>query len=133
MFAKYFFVPASNVNFLNKSLSLVGIDFRVLDFEDSIRSSDINRSYENISQIKLLDIDWVRLPINEYLIELVIALYKSGIKNFIIPKFHDKGEFGKIMNILLKYRKDFKVIALVENAKAYLQLQTILEEWTGYI
>jgi len=49
MIKSYFFVPASNPRFIEKSYQLEEVDFWIFDFEGSISPSDIEQAILNVN------------------------------------------------------------------------------------
>lgn len=129
----YFFVPANNPRYLDKSLELEGLDFRILDFEDSISKSNIESALNTVKGNKILDSDWVRIPVEVRFKELALKLYELGLENVIIPKVRDKEHFESVLKQLLDINPEVKVIILVENALVYFQLEKILIKWKRHI
>jgi citrate lyase beta subunit len=134
MFKSYFFIPANNKRFIEKTEILGGIDFRVFDLEDSVLPSDLENSIKLLSSIEIKNSDWLRIPINENnLMKVVKDSIKLGIDNFVIPKFEGLAEFQKIANQILTINPRAEFILLLENGKSYIELEKILFEFSQYI
>lgn len=129
----YFFVPANKPRFLEKSLELNSIDFRILDFEDSVSSSNIKNAIQTVKKIELKKTDWVRIPVIDQFKKIAQELFNLGLTNVVIPKVKDKKHFGKVMNQLRDINEKTNVIILIENALTFLQLEDILKKWSQYI
>ena len=133
MIKSYFFVPASKESFIKKSLLLKGIYSRVLDFEDSISDSEIDKAIDLVQKNKVLSSDWVRIKLSsdfEYLSQRLIQL---GFRNLILPKLKDFAHTNDVIERLLKIHGKVRFILLIENAMVYLQLNDILSKWHPYI
>jgi citrate lyase beta subunit len=129
----YFFVPANKPRYLDKSLELSGIDVRILDFEDSVSSSNIKNALKTVQKSHLKATDWVRIPVIDQFQEIASSLFDLGLTRVVIPKVTDKEHFERVMRLLTELNRNVEVIILVENALTYLQLEDILKEWNQYI
>jgi citrate lyase beta subunit len=129
----YFFVPANKPQFLEKSLKLAGVDFRILDFEDSVSASNIENALQTVQTHELRETDWVRIPVIDQFKEIANELFKLNLTNVVIPKVRDKEHFDEVLNQLIDINDKTQVIILIENAKIYLQLEEILKKWNKYI
>lgn len=125
----YFFVPANQPRFLEKSLGLVQIEYRILDFEDSISPKEIEKATRIIRHHKIKKTDWARLPLCDITEDLARELFELGIENFVIPKTSDKAHADSILNGLATISNNIKFILLVENPKIYIDLEDVLKKW----
>jgi len=134
MFINFMFIPANNIKYIKKSETLANLDNRIFDLEDSILESEFDKAISNISDIKIRDTDWIRLPIEKYYQhEILKGLVDSGINNFVIPKFEGFNDFRRIQTQLLKVNKKIKTILLIENASSYIDMEKILKEYSQHI
>jgi len=129
----YFFVPASKPRFIEKSLELKGIDYRIFDFEDSVSSLDIEKAIQNVTRQPVNSADWVRIPLGNQFKEIARELFETGYRNVVVPKVKNKEDFSEVLSQLQRMNKETNVIILVENALIYLQLEEILKKWKKYI
>lgn len=134
MFKNYFFIPASNIRYIKKSLEIDNIDCRVFDLEDSILSADLEDALELISRIEKKKTDWLRLPLEHSGFKNIDLKDKDvGINNFVIPKFEGFNEIQLIINEILSMNSKAKFILLIENAKSYIDLDKILSKFSECI
>lgn len=131
MFESYMFIPAHKKKFIDKSLQLENLDYRIFDLEDSVAEEDLEIALENLSATEILQSDWIRIPIGRSRqAKLISEIYKLGLNNYVIPKFTGYEEFISIFSDIVSINKKAKLILLLENPKAYLDLQKILNEFS---
>mgnify|MGYP006284236939 CR=1 FL=1 len=134
MIDSYLFIPASEKKFIKKSTNLKNLDYRVFDLEDSVSEELLSTAIKNISKINFSNNDWVRIPINiDYQINLIENISKMGMNNFIIPKIKGYEDFKNIYSEILKINSNAKIILLIENAKIYVELEKILDDFEDNI
>lgn len=128
------FIPSNKKKFIDKSLQLEKLDYRIFDLEDSVAEKDIEIAIENLKQIKILKTDWIRIPIGrDTNIELINEIHKLGFNNYVIPKYVGYDEFESIFNTIISMNKHAKFILLLENSKSYLELERTLSDFSSYI
>jgi len=134
LITNYFFVPTNKKKYILKSEVLRDIDNRIFDFEDSILTEDIDHSINLLGSIKPRDTDWIRIPseINA-LKKVLIGTNTLGIENYIIPKFKCINEFTELINHIFIYNKKPKLILLIENSRALIELREILDKFSDLI
>ena len=133
MIKSYFFVPANKESFIKKSLVLKGIYCRVLDFEDSISDSEIDKAVNLVQKNEVLPSDWARIKLSNDFESLSQKLIQLGIRNLILPKLKDFTHANDVIKTLLKINSNIRFIILIENAMIYLQLNDILSKWHTFI
>jgi len=134
MIKNYFFVPANKTRFLEKIPTLTDIDYCVFDLEDSVLSSDIQNAFELLSNFKMKNTDWLRIPLIKSEIKAItLKSMQIGLNNYVIPKFNGFDELRKIIQAIQSVNSKAKFILLIENAKSYIELERILVEFNECI
>lgn len=134
MFESYMFIPANKKKFIDKSLKLESLDYRIFDLEDSVSEKDLEIAIENLKTTEILQSDWIRIPIDRNgQVKFISEINKLGFNNYVIPKFAGYEEFIKIFTDIISINKQVKFILLLENPKAYLDLEKILNEFLSNI
>jgi len=126
MIETFFFVPADKNKFINKIPDIKADNF-ILDFEDSIKSSNLNIAIDNISRIDGLDKFWVRPFLfrdNKIELKLITKLLSLGVKKIILPKIYKIGQLKKISKI--SNAQDCEFILLIESAKAFNDIDELI-------
>lgn len=134
MIDSYFFVPANNKRFIDKSKSLV-IDHIIFDLEDAVASSKLEEAIQNLKQLSDKKNYWVRPPlfVNDQVdIDILQKTLNIGFNKIVFPKISTKNQVLFIEEWIIKqYGKDLfdllEVILLVENPSCLLELDKILE------
>jgi len=125
----YFFVPANKPEFLKKA-SLIASDEIIIDLEDSIFNSDISEAINNIFEASISNDYLLRIPgSRSELILPLVPLFKTGFNRVILPKVTVHDEVLELIDILLSEgvkKGDIEIICLIENAKAVLDLERLL-------
>src|SRR5690625_2251762 len=129
----YLFVPANNPRFLKKSLALDGLDYRVLDLEDSISASDIDQAINLVQRHSVQETDWGRMPIAGQCQALPYRLFGAGLQQVVLRKATGKKQVGEVLRGLHEISEDIRVIILIENALMFVQLEQVLREWNRSI
>ncbi|MCZ2258630.1 aldolase/citrate lyase family protein [Sporosarcina sp. G11-34] len=134
MFENYFFVPANKQQYILKSETLPGINNRIFDFEDSILKEDIDLSIDLLSMTVVRSNDWIRLPSEiPALTKVLKGTHSLGFNNYIIPKFKGIKELTLIIQQILIYNKHPKLILLIENSLALIELKDIINKFDALI
>lgn len=127
MIETYFFIPANKHRFIEK-IPEISADNFVLDFEDAL-SNDFDLAFDNVEKLTNKDFFWVRPTLfdkgNNLDTKVLKKLISLGFKNFILPKVETVDEMEVISNF--SFSKENKFILLIESAKAYLNIKSLLE------
>lgn len=127
MFDSYMFIPAIKMNYIEKSTLLENLDNRIFDLEDSVSEKDIDDAVGNLSKIEISENDWIRIPLDGCnRKELIGKLHELGFSNFVIPKCWGYEDFKIVYSEVKSIDKKAKFIFLIENPKAYVDLEKIL-------
>jgi citrate lyase beta subunit len=130
-FNTYLFIPGNRSDII-KNINNVKADYKIIDFEDSISSSEILIAYQNLKLIKNQFNILIRLTffyesvLNTSLFEKIIDL---GFKNFVLPKIEKVSQLIEIKKFMLIKKhelKHFNFILLIENPLALITIQDIL-------
>lgn len=128
------FIPANKKKFIDKSIQLENLDHRIFDLEDSVAEKDIEIAINNIKSIEVSQSDWIRIPIGrDGQVELINDIHKLGFNNYVIPKYAGYAEFKSIFDDVISINKHAKFILLLENPKAYLDLERTLNEFSSSV
>jgi citrate lyase beta subunit len=127
MIETFFFIPADKIRFINKIPEIKANNF-ILDFEDSIKSSNLNVALNNIINIKSIEDFWAR-PIlfdsnNDLYLDLIKEIIDLGIKKIIIPKIFKRKHLKAISKIKGIQKCEF--ILLIESAEAFNNVDKLL-------
>lgn len=134
MFESYLFIPANKKKFIDKSLKLEDLDHRIFDLEDSVAEKDMEIAIDNLKSIVILKSDWVRIPVDRIeQAELINEIHELGFSNYVIPKYAGYEEFKSIFIDITSINKQAKFILLLENPKAYLDLERTLKDFSSFI
>lgn len=134
MFESYLFIPANKKKFIDKSSRLVNLDYRIFDLEDSVVKKDLILAIDNLRRTKIFNSDWVRIPIGKTGTDQIIrVVHELGFNNYVIPKFEGYKDFENIYNDIYSVNKQTRLILLLENPKAYLDLEKILAAFSSSI
>ncbi len=134
MFESYLFIPASKGKFIDKSKTLENLDHRIFDLEDSVVEAELDKALANLEQTAFTAADWVRVPIGrEDQTQLLKKVHHLGLNNFVIPKFNGYDAFADIFAEISGIAPKARFILLLENPKAYLDLERILKEFSESI
>jgi len=129
MIEKFLFIPSSEMRFLLKSESFNEGIVRVFDFEDAIHEYEIDDSLKNFPIINIRVNDWIRLPFNLIQARKIVEdVVKRNINKFIIPKFESIDHLIIFINMIKEFYHNPKFILLIENARAYNELNEILTQ-----
>lgn len=127
MIETFFFIPADKIRFINKLPEIKASNF-ILDFEDSIKSSNLSVALKNITNIKNIENFWARPTLfntnNDLDLNLIKNLIDLGIKKIIIPKIFNRSHLKAISEI--KGIKKCEFILLIESAKAFNNVDKLL-------
>jgi citrate lyase beta subunit len=128
------FIPANKKKFIDKSLQLEELDHRIFDLEDSVAEKDIEIAIDNLKSIEILKSDWIRIPIGRSeQAELINEIHELGFSNYVIPKYEGYEGFKNIFIDINSINKQAKFILLLENPKAYLDLERTLNEFSSSV
>lgn len=128
------FIPANKKKFIDKSLQIKKLDHRIFDLEDSVAEKDIKNAIKNLGSIEIINSDWIRIPISrDGQVELIKEIQKLGFNNYVIPKYVGHEEFKSIFRDVTSINKHAKFILLLENPKAYLDLERTLNEFSASV
>ncbi|HLP04511.1 MAG TPA: aldolase/citrate lyase family protein [Paludibacter sp.] len=131
MLKSFFFVPANNLKFIEKSKVLLA-DYIVFDLEDAILGNELEACFQNLSSMELVSNHIVRFRFfdeNENLNQTDFEkLLKIGFRQFIIPKFGGVAQAKTIKTFLEKQRSKIEVsfILLLENPTGLLSIYETL-------
>jgi citrate lyase subunit beta/citryl-CoA lyase len=127
MIETFFFIPADKSRFINKIPEIKANNF-ILDFEDSIKSSNLSIALGNISKIKSIEKFWARPTLfnsnNDLELDLIKKIIDLGIKKIIIPKIFKRKHLKSLSKI--KGIKDCEFILLIESAEAFNNVDKLL-------
>ncbi|MFD2563555.1 HpcH/HpaI aldolase/citrate lyase family protein [Aquimarina rubra] len=134
MLDSYFFVPANNKRFIEKSKSLV-VDHMIFDLEDAVASSELEEALKNLKNLSDKKNCWVRPPlfVNEQIDNVILQKSLNiGFNKFVFPKVSAKVEMLFLEKWIIEQYGDnlldkIEVILLVENPNCLLELEKILE------
>jgi citrate lyase beta subunit len=134
MFESYMFVPANKKRFIDKSLKLEKLDYRIFDLEDSVVDKDFEIAMDNLSKTKILQNDWVRIPFcKSGQARVIRQINELGLNNYVIPKFEGYEEFKSIFFDITSINNKAKLLLLIENPKSYIYIEKILKEFSRFI
>ncbi|MCZ8344739.1 MAG: aldolase/citrate lyase family protein [Leptospira sp.] len=130
----YFFIPANNPKFIEKSFYLKS-DFFVLDMEDSILPHQFNDCLVNIKSVKDKEKYFIRFPfiemeLNSSLLSAFSELIHLGFVNYLIPKFSNSNLLIYLKDYLLKIKVEpgkLRFILLIEHPAGLFRLQEALD------
>lgn len=131
MLKSFFFVPANNLKFIEKSKVLLA-DYIVFDLEDAILGNELEACFQNLSSMELVSNHIVRFRFfdeNENLNQTDFEkLLKIGFRQFIIPKFGGVAQAKTIKTFLEKQRSKIEVsfILLLEDPTGLLSIYETL-------
>lgn len=121
MLKSYFFVPANNQKFIEKSKSL-SANRIVFDLEDAILNDELINCYKNLSIVQ---------PKSKHFVRFCFFDIDSNLdyKNFLVPKFGGIGHLQIIQEFLQKRGLKLSVnfILLIEHPKALINLSKTLQ------
>lgn len=131
----YFFIPANNPKFIEKSFHLKS-DFFVLDFEDSVLPHQFSDCLKNIQKVETKENYFIRFPFiemeaNESLFSSLSELIRLGFLNYLIPKFANRDLLNNLKEYLLKIKVDpskLRFILLIEHPAGLFRLQEALDQ-----
>ena len=130
----FFFVPANNQKFIEKSKSLK-TDYVIFDLEDAVLLSELCTCLENLSKLDIQNNYYIRFTFFDSLGKLDENLFdsvlKTGFNNFVIPKFMSTEQLLQIKIYLEKnniIESNPKFILLVESPLGLLNLYKTLKQ-----
>lgn len=126
MVESFFFIPADKTKFINK-IPEIEADHFILDFEDSIKTSNINEAIENVKKIPQINKFWARPALFEkknLKLDLFQKLLDIGIRNMVLPKIEERKQLKNIAKI--KGAENCKFILLIESAKAFENINKLV-------
>jgi len=130
----YFFIPASNKNFLNKIVSLAA-DYLILDLEDSVLPNDLQASIDNIRAIDTKEKCFVRIPWLadnvSFSLHVIEKLRSIGYHQFVFPKIQTKSELDSIVNAQPEIFNNQQIL-LIEHPKLLISIAEILDKFPFY-
>jgi citrate lyase beta subunit len=130
----YFFVPANRLHKIPE-IKALNVDEIIIDLEDSIKVSKISQYLTKLTSEPKYRNFYIRLNILNEDFEIDLTnfnlLAQNGFTRFILPKFQNASQLRKFFSIINK--NDFQFIILVENPKFFIQLDSILEEFSQQI
>lgn len=133
MLKSFFFVPANNLKFIEKSKVLLA-DYIIFDLEDAILGNELEVCFQNLSTINLVQNHIVRFRFfdeNENLNETDFEnLLKIGFRQFIVPKFGGILQAKAINNFLenQKNKNEVSFILLLEDPAGLLSIYETLNK-----
>ncbi len=135
MLKTYFFIPANRKKFID-NVPKTKADYFVFDLEDSVSTSELNSSLNNLKELNIEDNYFIRPRIfetnNQINKELIETLLNLGFTNYVLPKLSCIADFENLKEILEsnpKYDFDhFKFILLVESPACLMNLQEIIQK-----
>lgn len=121
----FFFVPASKLTKI-PGLSEIGINNIIIDFEDSILSTEKERYLNEFKKIKNFHEFWIRIPVREKFedeidLTFLTQVYKLGVKKFVLPKIKSSNELVNLVHTLSKAN----FLVLVEHPRLLIELKNI--------
>lgn len=130
----YFFIPANKKEFLLKANKIYASEI-VIDLEDAIFNSDVEIAANNIVSLNVPIDYWIRITYlntaSQTQFSYLDKILKKGFRKYIVPKVSNLEELRDILNYFISKNfnlSDFRLIVLVENPKAILNLHSILQE-----
>lgn len=132
MLKSFFFIPANNLKFIDKSKDILA-NYIIFDLEDSILDQDINNCIANLSSVKIKPNHLVRFcffdDFNFLRDKEFQTLLKLGFSHFIVPKFAGITQIKLIQRYLQnqKLKKAVDFILLVEQPKGLFELYQTLK------
>lgn len=129
----YFFVPASNRRFIQKSEELKEIDHRVFDLEDSIAGNELEGAVEKLEEIEISENDWIRFPVLSGSDEALKKLIDKGFRNFVLPKLTSSVECKASIQKLGELTNSIHLILLIEHPRFLMEIHSILEKYQGIV
>ncbi len=130
----YFFVPASNRKFVEKSQHL-DCDYLVLDLEDSVLSTDLASAFENIKELPNKSHCFLRIPLSndqpDETAEMIHKMRAVGYNQFILPKLLSIDKLRSIVRFVPDIFKH-KQLLLIEHPRLLLDLKSILAEYNFF-
>jgi len=122
----YFFLPASRLHKLT-DIKKANVDEVIIDFEDAILSSEIDKYFNKLESIENITSYWFRIPLRtqfkeEISIDYINKFKSIGVKYMVLPKIKAGSE---LINIIKQF-KDLKFILLIEHPRLLLEIQNIL-------
>lgn len=130
MFNTYFFIPTNSKRKIQKTENLIGIDYRIFDFEDSILDEDIGTALVTLKDVNRKDTDWIRVPFEGFH-SIIKESTKLGFNNFMIPKFNGYEELKKVITQIDNINIKARYILLVEQPKTLIDLEKIIINYQG--
>jgi citrate lyase beta subunit len=128
----YLFIPGNNIRFIEKTVEIDASDF-IIDLEDAIYNKPLEKSINNILQIHPPDKYYIRISYSPgksiAQLNYLKRILSEGYNKFVIPKIKTFSDIDTIQTFLsnnLKSKKEFKLIVLVENSSALMNLSEIL-------
>jgi len=128
----YFIFPADNDRYISKAISS-DADVLIFDLEDSVKLSNKQKARENLKK-KIKNIKkkiFIRVnSLNlKYFTKDIISSNLKNVHGFVIPKCECKNYLSSQINIIKKnFKKNFKLILLIESPKGLLNLDKILNK-----
>ena len=129
--------PSYRSDFIIKAINSKS-DYIIFDLEDSVAADLKNKARKNIKKfLSIKNKTFVRL--SDQNSKSIIADIKSSqfsnLIGYVIPKVNSSKDLKFFIKLIKKYSKtkDFKIILLVENMQAILNLKEIVEKNKKYI
>lgn len=130
MIASYFFIPATHPKLTEKLLSIPADHF-IIDLEDAIKESDLQKSIEILSNLDNPESVYLRPPLFRHGSldkKLFKRLLNLGCRRFIIPKFRSRNNILEIENCQQALIKEpVSYILVVENPESLLCIKEVLQ------
>ncbi|TNE74748.1 hypothetical protein EP331_00750 [bacterium] len=132
MLRSYFFIPANKPKFISKKEQIAASAF-IFDLEDTVLSSEIDDSIENIRQYVEDEKVWIRPNLfKESNLDLtnITQLSKIGFKRYVLPKLQSFDEFELVRRVI---KEDCRLIILVEHPSIMNELDKIVAKYINNI
>lgn len=129
MINSFFFIPGNHPK-LNVKIETVKADYIIVDLEDAVFNSDISFLYDSLASVKNKSELYIRIRLflkPEVSVDELERCIELGFRNFVIPKYETLEDLKMIERVIEKRKVNCKIILLVENPKALVFLQDVLE------
>ncbi|MBP7274251.1 MAG: hypothetical protein KA974_10435 [Saprospiraceae bacterium] len=136
MLKTYFFVPANNPTFVEKSRTIQS-DYFIFDLEDSVGPGDVEMALESLKRINPKPEHYVRPTFfssesSAIDTELIECLIGAGFTGFIIPKFSDIAQLKEIKLMFESFSaytpEKFRFVLLVEHPAGLLCVKEAIQQ-----
>jgi citrate lyase beta subunit len=132
MFESFLFIPGNRKDFIG-NIGLLKVSYVIVDFEDSISSSEISSSVDNLKLINDKSNVFIRLPFFEnggFDIRILEQIVNLGFRNFVVPKIDEIKQLYCLQDFFTKLGfsvDEFVFILLIESAKSLMSIKDIID------